>query len=53
MLVLAIMCEYLGRLFMEAKRRPLFVIDRIIRGDARATADAESFPVYDTSLQSE
>ncbi len=39
MLVLAIMCEYLGRLFVEAKRRPLFVIDRIIRGDAAGTAD--------------
>ncbi len=39
MLVLAIMCEYLGRLFVEAKRRPLFVIDRIIRGDAAGAAD--------------
>ena len=32
MLVLAIMCAYLGRLFVEAKRRPLFLIDRVIRG---------------------
>jgi glycosyltransferase involved in cell wall biosynthesis len=53
MLVLAIMCEYLGRLFVEAKRRPLFVIDRIMRGEIRATRAAEPFPVYDTSLQGE
>lgn len=32
MLVLGIMCEYLGRLFVEAKRRPLFLIDQVIRG---------------------
>lgn len=31
MIVLAIMCEYLGRLFIEAKRRPLFLIDRVVR----------------------
>jgi glycosyltransferase involved in cell wall biosynthesis len=41
MVVLAIMCEYLGRLFMETKRRPLFVIDQIIRGHAVAVATAE------------
>ena len=32
MLVLGIMCEYLGRLFVEAKRRPLFLIDQVVRG---------------------
>jgi polyisoprenyl-phosphate glycosyltransferase len=51
MLVLAIMCEYLGRLFMEAKRRPLFVIDRIIRGDAVVTVAAEPFPGYEPLLR--
>ena len=48
MLVLAIMCAYLGRLFMEAKRRPLFVIDRVIRGDPVATAALEPFPRSDS-----
>ena len=41
MLVLATMCAYLGRLFVEAKRRPLFVIDRVLRGtELAAQADA-------------
>jgi polyisoprenyl-phosphate glycosyltransferase len=34
LLVLGIMGEYLGRLFIEAKRRPLFVIDRICAAPA-------------------
>jgi glycosyltransferase involved in cell wall biosynthesis len=48
MLVLAIMCAYLGRLFMESKRRPLFLIDRIIRGDTVATMTAESMAPGET-----
>lgn len=49
MLVLAIMCAYLGRLFIEVKRRPLFLIDRVVRGEdlaARAASpdDAEATP---------
>ena len=31
--VMGLMGEYLGRLYMEAKRRPLFVIESIICGD--------------------
>jgi dolichol-phosphate mannosyltransferase len=31
MLFLGVIGEYLGRLFMEAKRRPLFVIEEISR----------------------
>jgi polyisoprenyl-phosphate glycosyltransferase len=31
--VIGLMGEYLGRLYMEAKRRPLFVIESIICGD--------------------
>jgi glycosyltransferase involved in cell wall biosynthesis len=30
--VLGIMGEYLGRLYMEAKRRPLFVVDQVVNG---------------------
>jgi glycosyltransferase involved in cell wall biosynthesis len=48
MLVLAIMCAYLGRLFMETKRRPLFLIDRIIRGDTIATVTAEPLAPNET-----
>lgn len=35
MLVLGIIGEYLGRLFMEVKRRPLFLIDTVQRGAER------------------
>jgi dolichol-phosphate mannosyltransferase len=34
--VLGVMGEYLGRLYMEAKRRPLFVIEQIHAGGGRA-----------------
>jgi hypothetical protein len=30
LLLLGIFGEYLGRLYMEAKRRPLFVVDRVL-----------------------
>jgi dolichol-phosphate mannosyltransferase len=32
--LLGIFGEYLGRLYLESKRRPLFVIDQIVRGSA-------------------
>lgn len=32
LLVAGLMGEYLGRLYMEAKGRPLFVIERVVRG---------------------
>lgn len=35
MLVLSMMGEYLGRLYMEAKRRPLFVIKEIARAEMK------------------
>lgn len=38
MVVLGVIGEYLGRLFMESKRRPLFIIDRLI-------ADGREVPV--------
>jgi dolichol-phosphate mannosyltransferase len=34
LLVAGLLGEYLGRLYMEAKRRPLFVIDAVVRGEA-------------------
>jgi dolichol-phosphate mannosyltransferase len=39
LMILGIMGEYLGRMYMEAKRRPLFIIDQVhgargVRGNA-------------------
>jgi dolichol-phosphate mannosyltransferase len=39
LLVLGIMGEYLGRLYIEAKRRPLFIIDEIATQGRREIAD--------------
>lgn len=39
LLVLGIMGEYLGRMFMEAKRRPIFLIEDIVRRGAPAKTD--------------
>lgn len=33
MIVIGIIGEYLGRLYVESKRRPLYIIDEVIRGD--------------------
>jgi dolichol-phosphate mannosyltransferase len=40
LMVLGVFGEYLGRLYMEAKRRPLFVIDSVV-GGADAIDSAE------------
>lgn len=51
LVVLGIVGEYVGRLYMEAKRRPIYVIDSIVRQEAigrppsAETAVAESVPV--------
>jgi dolichol-phosphate mannosyltransferase len=37
LLVLGMIGEYLGRLFLEAKRRPLFVVDQVVRSGESAT----------------
>ena len=37
MSMLGVFGEYLGRLYMEAKRRPLFVVDAIFSAPASAT----------------
>ena len=38
MFVLALMGEYIGRLYNEAKRRPLYIVQEIAGADGRATA---------------
>lgn len=41
LMVLGVFGEYLGRLYLEAKRRPLFVVDRVLmRSGARLPAHA-------------
>jgi dolichol-phosphate mannosyltransferase len=36
LLVMGVFGEYLGRLYMESKRRPLYVIERVAVGKHRA-----------------
>ena len=38
LLFLGLLGEYLGRVYEEVKRRPLYVVDQIVRGDAGAAA---------------
>ena len=47
LIVLGLMGEYLGRLFLEAKRRPLFVIDQVLGGEARDVRAPEWWPRVD------
>lgn len=49
LMVIGIMGEYVGRLYVEAKRRPLFVIDEVIRSRAmaqNATVNAAEKPPH-------
>jgi len=41
-LSLGVMGEYLGRLFIEAKRRPIFLVDQVFESDAENAGDADS-----------
>jgi len=34
LMVLGVMGEYLGRLFLESKRRPMFIIERVVVGES-------------------
>jgi len=46
LLVLGIFGEYLGRMYMETKRRPLYIIDQVVSTRAGlATSGAESEPL--------
>jgi len=40
LIVMGILGEYIGRLFQESKKRPLFMIDAVVRGN-RSTSRAE------------
>lgn len=42
LVVMGIMGEYIGRLYLEAKRRPLFVVSEFVGGRARTGADMSS-----------
>ncbi|MEC7951555.1 MAG: glycosyltransferase family 2 protein [Pseudomonadota bacterium] len=50
LLVLGVFGEYLGRMYMEAKRRPLFIIDEI-RSHARSSKGAN--PVHEMEAELE
>ncbi len=45
LLVMGIMGEYIGRLYVEAKRRPLFVVDEVVR--ANGVSEASRVAVVD------
>jgi dolichol-phosphate mannosyltransferase len=47
--VLGVMGEYLGRLYMEAKRRPLFVIEEVVARPPRPPRPAAA-PAVDTAV---
>lgn len=42
LLVLGIFGEYLGRMYMEAKRRPLYIVDEVARGSSDEVDDNHS-----------
>lgn len=41
LLVLGVLGEYLGRLYIESKRRPLFIIDRVVRSKSTLDTDQD------------
>jgi polyisoprenyl-phosphate glycosyltransferase len=46
LLMLGLFGEYLGRLFVEAKQRPLFLIETLVRSHDHASATPENPPAY-------
>jgi dolichol-phosphate mannosyltransferase len=44
LMVAGLLGEYLGRLYLEAKGRPLFIIEGVVRGRAAASAGMEGQP---------
>lgn len=49
--MLGVFGEYLGRLYMEAKRRPLFVVDAIFSAPASATNRAPAVAAFSSGRQ--
>lgn len=50
LLVLAVMGEYLGRLFVESKRRPLFVVDQVARHGEREAGAPHRSPAHPVAV---
>jgi dolichol-phosphate mannosyltransferase len=44
LLFLGLLGEYLGRVYEEVKRRPLYVVDKVVRGSGGAPAQLDSPP---------
>jgi polyisoprenyl-phosphate glycosyltransferase len=53
MFVLALMGEYIGRLYNEAKGRPLYIVQEIAGGEQRAGRDAQLGYVADATANSD
>jgi glycosyltransferase involved in cell wall biosynthesis len=47
LLFLGLLGEYLGRVYEEVKRRPLYVVDQIVRGDAGHAAQPADRPAVE------
>jgi hypothetical protein len=45
---LGLLGEYLGRVYEEVKRRPLYVVDQIVRGAGHDPARLEPRPATET-----
>jgi dolichol-phosphate mannosyltransferase len=48
LLFLGLLGEYLGRVYEEVKRRPLYVVDEVVRGDGSDPARPDSSPATET-----
>jgi polyisoprenyl-phosphate glycosyltransferase len=44
LIVIGIMGEYLGRTYLESKRRPLFIVERVLRSDGANVVDEKRAP---------
>jgi dolichol-phosphate mannosyltransferase len=53
MFVLALMGEYIGRLYNEAKRRPLYVVQEVAGGDPQARLGARLGYIADATANSD